>query len=122
MTKTYIELQEEVSDIGPENLNEFRILRAAAVLGYARQAKTKGDEAKRHMISAKTEFQKAGREENIEDKINHMLDGMEELADGVIDIRMMLGSLTALNVSSAVLAERTNRQIMQLIRQAQKRK
>ena len=57
-----------------------------------------------------------------QDKINHMLDGMEELADGVIDIRMMLGSLTALNVSSAVLAERTNRQIMQLIRQAQKRK
>ena len=122
MRKTYIELQEEVDDLELEQLNEFRILRAGAVVAFASQAKRYGDQAKGHMNSAKSDFQKARSNDDTDRKINHMLNGMNELADGFTDIRMMLGSITALNTSSAVLAERTNKQIIQLIRQSRKRR
>ena len=122
MSKTYIELQEEVNDLELEQLNEFRILRAGAVLAFASQAKRHGDKAKGHMNSAKSDFRKARSNDETDEKINHMLNGMDELASGFTDIRMMLGSITALNTSSAVLADRTNKQILQLIRQSRKRR
>lgn len=122
MTKTYETLHEEITDTELQQLNEFRVLRTGAVLIFAKQAKDKGDSSKRHMENAKGDFVKASREENIEKKLDVMLSGLEEMADGFVDMRLMLGSMTGISTAAGMFAERSNKQIQQVIRSNAKRR
>ncbi len=122
MTKTYDRLYEEITDVEHQQLNEFRVLRTGAVLIFAKQAKDKGDSSKRHMENAKSDFVKASREENIEKKLDVMLSGLEEMADGFVDMRLMLGSMTGISTAAGMFAERSNKQLQQVMRTNAKRR
>ena len=62
----------------------------------------------------KQSFGAAKRQENITEKIDNMIDGFDAIGNAIIDHRRMLGSLTGLSLSAALLAERTDKEITKL--------
>lgn len=115
--KTYEQLREEND---AENLNEFRIIRSGAVLAFASKVRQQGQRLERRMQAAQSEFQKAKREEETNDKIDKFLGGLEELTKGISDMRFMMGNMTGITVSSALLAERSNKEIIKLTRKGKR--
>ena len=102
--KTFETLREE-----QEDLQEISFIRAGAALVFARKVKTYGTRAESSLRQARNNFRAAGRENDIEKKIDKMLDGLVDLAEAQYAERFMIGSLTGVAVSSAVLAERLRR-------------
>tara|TARA_Y100000004_G_scaffold96174_1_gene107764 strand:- start:127 stop:495 length:369 start_codon:yes stop_codon:yes gene_type:complete len=111
--KTFDMLSEELDQ---EHLNEIRLLRIGAALAYASQVKRRGDRVKADISTAKSEFGKAKREAEIEDKLNHMIDGLEALCDSVLETRYILGSMTGVSTVSAMLAQRSDKQLQKLFK------
>ena len=113
MSKEYETLREEMDK---QALNELRIVRAGAALLYANRVKQSGNKVVRSTRAAEYDFSQAKKNEDIEKKINHMLDGLESLAGAIEDTRVMLGDMTAISVVSVLLAERSKKQMQQLTR------
>ena len=117
MTKTYEELREQ-TDI--EDLNEFRVIRAGATLVFASKVREQGRRVEAHMKSAQGDFQKAKREEEIDKKINHLLDGLDELSQGVTDMRYMMGNMSGIALSAALISERSNKELIKLTKKGKR--
>ena len=66
--------------------------------------------------AAESEFSKAKREEELGAKINLMLEGLESLSGAIEDTRVMLGDMTAISVVSVLFAERSKKQLEQILR------
>ena len=112
MTKAFSTLREEHQ----QDLHEINLLRAGSALLFAKKVRENGKKVETLTRSAKGHFDSAAREENIEKKIDKMMDGMTDIADALFAERMMLGNLTGVAVSSAVLAERTDKSLNKLIK------
>lgn len=116
MTKTYEELREET-----QALNEARILRAGAALFYAAKVRESGKQVERKVGEAKQDFTKAKNQEALNKKIDTMMDGMEAIGDALIAHRQMVGHLTGIAVVSAVLSERTNKDLTKIMKGKRRR-
>jgi hypothetical protein len=104
--KDYETLREEI-DIAetPEYLDES-FLRKGAALFYGAKAKQSGDKIVRKAQSAQALFSKAKREDSLENKVELLAEGLEELSTAIIYNRVMLGNITGVGVSTAVFAEK----------------
>jgi len=111
MTKTYEELREQI-----EELNEVRFLRAGAALFYATKVRESGKHLERKVSEAKQDFTRAKTEKELSKKIDTMLDGMASLGDAQIAHRQMIGNLTGIAVASTLLAERTNKDLIKIMK------
>ena len=116
MTKTYEELREET-----EQLNEVRALRAGAAVFYATKVRESGKKLESKVSEAKQDFNKAKTQESLAKKIDTMVDGLQALGDALIAHRQMVGNLTGVAVSSALLAERSNKQLTKLMKGSRRR-
>lgn len=115
--KTYTQIREE-TDI--EALNEFRVLRSGAVLVFASKVREQGRKIEQHMNAAQTKFTYAKKADDINEKINLFIDGLDEMAQGITDMRFVMGNMTGISVSSALLAERSNKEIQKIIRKGKR--
>ncbi len=111
MTKTYTELREQT-----EQLNEFRILRAGAILAYANRVKQFGTRIEQDMRSASSDLSKIKQLDNVEDKLDAMASAMDKMTSAIVHQRHMIGSLTGVSVAAGLLAERTDKQIKQILK------
>ena len=108
--KTYKEMRQQ------QELNELNILRTGSALVFATKVRTAGKNIEQHIRTALGDFYKAKRQEKIDDKIDGMLDGLTELARAEIEQRIMLGNMTGISVSQSILNQRTNKQMMKLLK------
>ena len=115
--KTYTELREQ-TDI--ESLNEVRVMRAGAVLLFAGKVREQGKRLESHMRATQDDFQKAKKEKEINNKIDHFIDGIDELSKGIAGLRYMMGNMTGISVSAALLAERSNKELTKLTRKGKR--
>ena len=105
--KDYETLREELElSRNPEYLEEG-ILRTGAALFYGSKAKQSGDKIVQKAQSARSIFGRAKKEKGLERKVELLAEGLEELSVAIIYNRVMLGNITGVGVSSAVLGERT---------------
>jgi len=111
MTKTFDDLREQTQE-----LNEARILRAGAAIFYAAKVRESGKRVESKIGEAKQDFTKAKSQEDISKKIDGMMDGMEAIGDALIANRQMVGNLTGVALSAALLTERTNKQITKIMK------
>lgn len=109
--KTYKELKLELEK--RDEINESRLLRKGFSLVFARNAKKHGDDAVRHFKSAQTKLNKRPLD-TPEDLIEHLTEGLNELCEGMISLRKQNGAVTSLTLTSALLNERTDKQIRKL--------
>ena len=111
--KTFWELREE-TELG--QLDEFRVLRAGAALFYAAKVKEKGRRVETAIRRTQTDFNKVKREEDIDKKLTYIAEGMEGLSEALWHTRFMLGDMTGVSVSSALIAERSNKELEKLVK------
>jgi hypothetical protein len=116
--KSYKELADELEQI---ELNEFRVIRAGAAILYANKVKTDGARIESQMNNAKTYFDRAKREDEVGDKLDFMISGMSKLADGLISTRRLLGNQTGINVITALISERSTKELQKLMKGKRKR-
>ena len=111
--KTFQELRE---DTEPEQLDEFRVLRAGAALFYATKVKEKGKRIESALRRSQADFGKAKREEDLDKKITFLAEGMEGITEALYFTRFMLGEMTGVSLSSALIAERSNKELEKMIK------
>lgn len=111
--KAFWEIREETT---LEQLDEFRVLRAGAALFYAAKVKEKGKRIETAIRRTQSDFNKAKREEDIDKKLTFLTEGMEGLAEALWHTRFMLGDMTGVSVSSALIAERSNKGLEKLMK------
>jgi hypothetical protein len=99
----------------PEYLQEG-ILRTGAALVYGNKAKQSGDKIVQAAQSARAHFTKAKREDGLEKKVELLAQGLEDISVAIIYNRMMLGNITGVGVSSAILGEKTEGFIKKLMK------
>lgn len=116
MTKTYEQLREQTQE-----LNELRIVRSGAAIFYATKVRESGKKVESKIGDAKGAFSKAKKEEVVADKIDALAEGFTALGDALIAHRIMVGNLTGVALTSALLTERTDKQIKQLMRSKKRR-
>jgi len=111
MTKTYNQLREDT-----EQLNELRIVRTGAALLYASKVKSDGDKTEARVKDAQAQLRKVPAAKTTEDKLDIIADGISTMGDAIIAQRMMLGNMTGISVASAILAGRTDKQMIKLMK------
>jgi len=108
--KTYTEMKEQ------QELNELSILRTGSALVLAAKVKTAGQKNQQHLRNAISDFSKAKRQEEVGKKIDIMLDGLMELSQAEYQQRVMLGNMTGISVSQSIFNQRSNKQIIKLMK------
>lgn len=111
--KTYNELKLELEK--QDEINESRFLRKGVSLVFARSAKKHGDDAVRHFKTAQTKLSQRPLD-TPEERIERLTEGLNELCKGMISLRKQNGAVTSLTLTSALLNERTDKQVQKLLR------
>ena len=111
MSKTYNQLRENT-----EQINELRLVRTGAALLYANKVKTEGDKTEARIKDAQAYFKKVQQADTTEEKLDNIADGLASLGEAIISQRMVLGNITGIVVSSAILAGRTDKQMVKLLK------
>lgn len=108
--KTYKELKEE------QELYELNILRTGSALLFATKVREAGRKTETHIRNAVGNFSKAKRQDEIEKKMDALLDGLLQLSQAQYQQRIMLGNMTGINVSNSVFNQRTKKQLLKLMK------
>ena len=116
MTKSYEQLREQTQE-----LNELRMVRAGAALFYAAKVRDSGKRVESKVGEAQNDFSKAKKEKGIEVKIDALADGLSALGDALTAQRVMLGNMTGVALTSALLAERSNKELTKLMKGSKRR-
>jgi len=95
-------------------LKENRLLRKSAALILARSAKKSGDTAEIHFNTAQRSFSK--KSDTLEDQMVNLLSGMNEMAEGLVNLRQQNGANTGIATVSVLLNEKTDKQISLLLK------
>jgi len=111
MSKTYNQLREET-----EQLNELRIVRTGAALLYANKVKSEGDKTEARIKDAQAQLRKVPQAKTTEDKLDIIAGGISKMGEAIIAQRLMLGNMTGIAVASAILAGRTDKQLIKLLK------
>jgi len=111
MSKTYEQLRDET-----EPLNELRVLRTGAALLYANKVKAEGDKSVARIKDAQAHLRKVPAAKTTEDKLDIIAVGIATMGDAIIAQRLMLGNMTGIIFFSAMLAERTDKQVIKLMK------
>ena len=115
MTKTYDELREQME------LNEISLGRAGSAIFFATQVRQNGERLEQAIGKAKGEFNKSKSAKTIDDKLNIMVDGMTEMSNALYLQRKMMGSITGVALSAALTTQRTDKQMLKLMKGKSKR-
>jgi len=110
MPKTYTQLVDETE------LNELRIVRTGSALLYASKVKTEGDKTEARIKDAQATLNKVFAAKTTEEKLDIIADGIATMGDAIIAQRLMLGNMTGIAVSSAILSGRTDKQLTKLLK------
>jgi hypothetical protein len=96
-------------------LQESRLLRKGVALLLARSAKKSGDTAETHFNNAQRSFTKKP-DQSLEDQMKSLLEGLNEMCDGLIYLRKQSGSITGIATTAVLLNEKTDKQISLLLK------
>jgi len=108
--KTFNEMKEQ------QALKEASILRTGSALVFATKVRTAGNKQQQHLRNAVSDFTKAKRQDEVDKKIDAMLDGLVELSQAQYQERIMLGNMTGISVSQSIFNQRNKKQLLKLMK------
>jgi hypothetical protein len=109
-----ITFKDSTNEVSADFLEESRLLRKGAALILARSAKKHGDTAQTHFNNAQRSFTK--KSDTLEDQMVNLLSGMNEVVEGLINLRKQNGSNTSIATAAVLFNERTDKQISSLLK------
>jgi len=101
--------------VSADFLQESRLLRKGAALILARSSKKHGDTAETHFNNAQRSLTKKP-DQSLEDQMKSLLEGLNEMCDGLISLRKQSGSITGIATAAVLFNERTDKQISSLVK------
>ena len=114
--KTYKDLREE------QELNEINLLRAGAALVFANKVKEYGKSLERNVSQTQSALVSAKGKKNTEDKLDAVSNALIHLSNALKDSRFMMGNLAGIGISVALTSSRTQKEIIKLTKQKQRRR
>jgi len=110
------EEQELDFDSNLENLTEGRLLRGASALVFATRSKTSGDKVVKHANDGKSILKTLKQDMTTDERVELLQNAMMKMFDAVIENRKQIGNLVGIATASALISERSTKQLTKLIR------
>ena len=104
----------EFTESDKDSLNESRLLRKGLGLAFARQSKTYGDKSIQNFKNLQRLLSNPSKDMN--SRIENIEKSLIEHAEGMINLRKQIGSVTSMVNLAILMNERTNQQITKLSR------
>ena len=126
--KQSVDFDELVEELDIENrddleqLDESRFLRGASALLFASKSKQSGNKVVQYANRGKTILNRFKRDMTTDERIDVVKEAMEELFNSVIENRKQIGNLVGVALSSALISERSSKDLQKIIRQSMKRR
>lgn len=108
MSKTFSSLRND--------LNEFRILRVASAVGFASRIKSSRQKVEAGERNLKTILKRITDNDDAEKKLDYQTDALMVLSEQMSNVANQISSLSAISVTGLVTNERSNKQIIKLIK------
>ena len=110
------------SDLDEEVLNEVRFLRAGSAITLASRAKRYGDQATRNAKSGQSDLKRIKSEKDLDKKIEHLANALDEMFETQINIRFQIGNLVGVSLTSALISERSDKELKKLNKSSGRRR
>ena len=119
--KSFTEYMEEPEDIDleslePEDLTESRFLRGATALVFASKSKQSGDKVVQYARRGQGILKKFKKDMSAEERLEMLQDALVEMFNAQIESRKQLGNLVGVALASALISERSNKQMLKLLK------
>ena len=116
--RKYLHPQQEdyPEDTPTEQLDEFRILRGGAAIALAAKSKREGDAVVRYAKEGQSILKRDRKDMPDRERIALLNDALDKLLDAQIASRNQLGNLVGIALTSALVSERSEKQIQKLQR------
>ena len=115
-----IEEQELDYSSTPEELNELRILRGASALVFAKKSKSAGDKVVQSANRGKNILKRFKTDMTTDDRVELIQEALDEMFNALIESRKQMGNLVGVALSSALISERSSRELQRIIMKTQK--
>ena len=125
MTDAYrqiVEEQELDHSSSPDELNEIRVLRGASALVFAQKSRTAGDKVVQSANRGKSILGRFKANMTTDDRVELIQQAMEEMFNALIENRKQMGNLVGVALSSALISERSSKELQKIIMKTQKRR
>ena len=110
------EEQELDFDSRLESLDEGRLLRGASALVFATRSKTSGDKVVKHANDGKSILKTLKQDMTTDERVELLQNAMMKMFDAVIENRKQIGNLAGIATASALISERSTKQLTKLIK------
>lgn len=112
----YDQLQKNIITADTEAQLKESFIRKGSAVAYGVRVKQEGDKVVRAAQSSRAKFDKATREKELEKKVELLASGLEDLSVSIIYLRMMLGNMTGISVTSAIFGDKSNKLITKILK------
>ena len=104
----------------PEELNELRILRGASALVFAKKSKAAGDKVVQSANRGKNILKRFRTDMNTNERVEVIQEALDEMFNALIENRKQMGNLVGVALSSALISERSSKELQKIIMKTQK--
>ena len=99
-----------------EQLDESRFLRGASALLFASKSKQSGNKVVQYANRGKTILNRFKRDMTTDERVELLQNAMMKMFDAVIENRKQIGNLVGIATASALISERSTKQLTKLIK------
>mgnify|MGYP000195883061 CR=1 FL=1 len=105
-----------------EQLDEIRILRGASALVFAQKSKQSGDKATQHSNEGKSILNRFKQDMTTDDRVELLQSALVKMFDTQIELRKQIGNLVGVALTSALISERSNKELTKIMKQSSRRR
>ena len=99
------------------DLREVRILRTASALTFATKVRTARQKPEQNSRNIKTILNRLNANDTELERSKYLADSVEELSEQLVNVANQVSSLSAICTTTLITNERSNKQLLKLIKQ-----
>tara|TARA_Y200000002_G_C22670599_1_gene659842 strand:- start:326 stop:643 length:318 start_codon:yes stop_codon:yes gene_type:complete len=100
-----------------QDLREVRILRTASALAFATKVRNARQKSEQNSKNIKTILNRLNANDTELDRSKYLADAVEELSLQLVNVANQVSSLSAICTTTLITNERSNKQLLKLIKQ-----
>ena len=97
-------------------LNEVRILRVASAVGLASKVKSQRQKVEQGQRNLETVLKRIQKDKTVEDNLEYITESITLLSEQMSNVSKQISSLTGIGVTTLLTNERSNKQILKLVK------
>ena len=97
-------------------LNEVRIRRVASAVGLASKVKSQRQKVEQGQRNLETVLKRIQKDKTVEDNLEYITESITLLSEQMSNVSKQISSLTGIGVTTLLTNERSNKQILKLVK------